>query len=1058
MSRLLLFILGVFVAPAVTYAGIYGTLVGKVTDAEGKPVSGATIKVEGTTRGAYAKADGNYTVSNITSGTYTIRVTGVGYKDNTTRLTISADQTLTHNVKLQSDVVQTKGVEVVAKRDVDATQVGTINSLGTKELTNVPRETVQSVVLLTPGVIQGGNGWIIRGSRPTETQIRVDGLDVGDQFTGGFGATGFNEYPTVSNFATEEVQVLTGAFSAEYGRALGGIVNTVVKTGKTDAYEGLLRYRTDLGFLNGTAGNGPGSGLKLEEKGLNTFEGNIGGPIPFLGSSTFFLSGKYETQKYRDNGYAVIDPIGNNLGQMPNNGLWIRNITGRMRFAVTDDIGLILGGTFGRTNREVSGWGWLYANDKGAISATADIEERRAKQQVVDQLIQNAFARVNHSLSESSFYEFTLSTNINENRNGRRSSFDDPSFFGGFEFMEPQNNLSINDNGDLTLAEPDQTIDQYTELNESFVRRNMQGDTLRDKDGIILRDDLPRINPLTGYYEGNGFAQASQNPYGIPGFFYSTGSVGGFASRKSNFFQADGNFTTRFGDPEGFMHVVKTGFETRVFSISKNEVNNPEAENPFYDIYGANNFYASTPEINAINKDDYNPITGAMFVQDQITYKGIIINPGLRFDITDTRSLYRTSSSITNAPVSFVGRSSDSGFAESTVKYQFSPRLFIAYPVTENTVLNISYGVYFQMPQYNELFDGFNNNEARGNMILGNPNLEAQQTKAYQVGFEQQINEDFSAGVTAYYKDIYNQAGIRFVEAIPFPYAEIANAEYGNSRGLEFSFRKRPTDHIGINVNYTLASARGTSSSTNTNYAAVFLAGTDEATGKRTFPLSESYLAFDRRHNLNAVVDFVWNRDEGPSIGGIYALANTNINFTGIYQSGTPYTKRGKGGQQTGDYLGDRQPDVWSVSSRIQKSFPLADLFGESVQNLGLDLFVDITNIFNRTEPVAFYERSGNPDNDNDVLSRQPSEVSGDKPAYKSPAASLPNTEFAPGGPNFDNHGNLRYNERVDFDKDGIVTQKERHDGYLIYVRDAQSRRANYQQPRQVSAGFMIRF
>lgn len=233
----------------------------------------------------------------------------------------------------------------------------------------------------------------------------------------------------------------------------------------------------------------------------------------------------------------------------------------------------------------------------------------------------------------------------------------------------------------------------------------------------------------------------------------------------------------------------------------------------------------------------------------------------------------------------------------------------------------------------------------------------------------------------------------------------------------------------------------------------MFLAGADEATGKKIFPLTESYLDFDRRHNLNAVVDFIWNRDEGPSIGGIYLLENTNINFTGFYQSGTPYTRRGKGGTQAGDYNGERQPDVWRVDSRIQKSFPLADIFGESLQNLSVDVFFDVTNILNRTAPVAVYERTGSPDSDGDVYNRQPSEISSAEPWFKNPAYTQTNISTQ-----YDDYGNLLYNERVDFNKDGVVTQIERYQGYQQWVSDAQSRRGNYQAPRQVFMGFMLRF
>ena len=58
-----------------SWAGITGILAGKVTDKDGKPVPGATVKVMETTRGGITKLDGKYTIVNITAGSYDVRVT-----------------------------------------------------------------------------------------------------------------------------------------------------------------------------------------------------------------------------------------------------------------------------------------------------------------------------------------------------------------------------------------------------------------------------------------------------------------------------------------------------------------------------------------------------------------------------------------------------------------------------------------------------------------------------------------------------------------------------------------------------------------------------------------------------------------------------------------------------------------------------------------------------------------------------------------------------------------------------------------------------------------------
>ncbi|HYF02704.1 MAG TPA: VIT domain-containing protein [Patescibacteria group bacterium] len=168
----------------------YSILVGTVGDMNGQPIPGASIRIEGTTRGAYSKANGTFTVANIKAGRYNVRITGVGYKDFTKYVVLDSGKHAALNVQLQNDTTSSKEVMVMAERRVDKTRVGT-------SLINVPRENVQSVVPISPGVIseessdalmpapaRASGNFEVRGSRVSGTIIQVDGLDVGDQFKG----------------------------------------------------------------------------------------------------------------------------------------------------------------------------------------------------------------------------------------------------------------------------------------------------------------------------------------------------------------------------------------------------------------------------------------------------------------------------------------------------------------------------------------------------------------------------------------------------------------------------------------------------------------------------------------------------------------------------------------------------------------------------------------------------------------------------------------------------------------------------------------------------------
>ena len=84
-NRIILIILAILLFPLAAIAGIQGILKGKVVDQDGKPVIGASVRVLGTTRGANVDKNGNFTVVNIVSGTYDIRVSSVGYAKYTTK-------------------------------------------------------------------------------------------------------------------------------------------------------------------------------------------------------------------------------------------------------------------------------------------------------------------------------------------------------------------------------------------------------------------------------------------------------------------------------------------------------------------------------------------------------------------------------------------------------------------------------------------------------------------------------------------------------------------------------------------------------------------------------------------------------------------------------------------------------------------------------------------------------------------------------------------------------------------------------------------------------------
>jgi len=1048
--------------PILSYASIYGVLHGKVVDSEGKGVVGATVLVKGTTRGVNVRdKNGEFTIANIVAGEYEIEFRAVGKRTVIKKVRISADETTEVSAVLEDEAIMKETVVITAERPlVSKDAVGKQTTFTGDEITTTSREGINSIVSLSAGVRDAGDGFNIRGTRSSETQIRVDGLDITNRFTGDMGLGGTRFYPMVSAYAVEEVQVLTGGFSAEYGESQGGVVNNVLKTGRTDRYEGLFRYRTDVPGLWGRQAHGlqiikqdtklvpvlTGEGAKLQGPGQNTFDFGIGGPlkIPFLKNSTFYIAARSETDKYRNSSYEIYDPAGNNLGQFDNQRSWVKNISLRLRFQLSSDIGLILGTEYGIGSHELGGWGWLYDTTQGVKSdgTLNGVPENFAKQYVGNQYNYKFLGRINHTLTASSFYDFTVSYNVNTDQVGRRGNFDDPNFFTGFEIMEPQ--------------------DKYVFDGKTLVPGTMQdgrivGDKILDQftswtalqytsDGYLL-GDFPVRNSLTGYYEGAAYA-GTDNPYGVQGLFATHGNQGGLEFRDQYYWQIDGNYTNSFKTGSDFSHLFKTGFQLQLFELHRHYNGMPWDGNPFFDLftdkYGGN-IYADNKAIYDKTSKPFKPTQFAMYVQDKISYKGIIFTPGLRLDLFAPNSQYRLPSN------TFVSIRSDTGFADASVKYQISPRINIAYPITDKSVLSLSYGLYFKTPSYQYLYDNFAVDVLRGNNLLGNPNMESQRTNEYQVSYNQQIGDNMALGVTTYYKDMYNQLGLAYVPSIPTPYYQYSVAEFGNSRGVEVEFRKNPTnDHIALVLNYTLSYVTGTAPDPSSNYMVSY----DPYSGRMAFPLAPFPQPWDVRHYVKGYLTFVWGNDEGPSIFKVKPLQNAQINFTGVYRSGYPYTKTDKNGNIIGEINAERQPSYWTVDSRISKEIYLRNIFGKSLGNTSIEIFFDIYNILNRRAVVGVYSTTGDAVDNGVTLQRQIgdfSSVTWYKDASFDNAASFRSDQY-------DIYGNRFYNANADLDQNGTVTQAEKYEAYMRYAKDALSFLGNYMAPRTIYFGFMIKF
>jgi hypothetical protein len=1061
-----------FILPQSLSAGIYGTIKGEVTDEDGNAAIGASVALVGTTQGAQVKVNGKYVITGVRAGNYELKVSSIGYDPVIKKVKVSADETTIVNFNLSMGSVELDEIVVEDTRMVNKFQVGAQSSFDETELQRTASGGVTSLVTLSSGVTTSGGGYSVRGTRAEDTQMMVDGMDVGNQFTGGFGASGTAYAPMVSSYATQEVQVKKGGTGAQYGNSMGGTVNTVVKTGRDDKYEGFLTYRTDLPSLNGSQGEGAqllktgntydivegGEGRKLQGDNLNNIEFGVGGPIPGLNdalkNATFYLTGRYETRQHRNSSYEYYAPTifddngdylmgGENLGQLDNQRSWVKNITGRMKFGLTDNVSLTVGGQLGQTALENQGVGNLYMQDIGIIDGVENgIEERVAKINVTNSDVNNVFVKLNHSFPEASaFYELRLSTTINNDASARRAEYgSDPSFFGGFELLEPQNIYGVNEEGDgLVTDRTDLLEDRYTPLTR--LRYPNDGNTAPE----LLQNYAIR-NPLSGYIETDGFL-TFRNPYGTNRFFPGHISYG-FSYRDGSYLQADGSFT-KYIQGDRFEHNIQTGFEFRTYTMGFHSNPTPTTSNTV-DVYSSDyggNIYAESDSIYDVTSQEFNPMRASFFVQDQISFEGIIITPGIRVDMFNSNTVYQTE----NFPLP--KRWETEKYADAEAKFMISPRLNASYPITDQSVFKMNFGVYYQMPQMQFIYDGVNLVARNLNRPrIGNPNIEPQRTNQYQVAYSSALTDDFALDISAYYNDIYNQLGYSYVADSDDPYFLAEVGQYGTNKGVEIDLRKRVRDNFGFRVAYTLGSVTGTSNTATSSAAIIF----DPITNNPIIPTAPIRLNRDITHRLTTIVNFAWGPEEGPAIGGINFLENAYLTFTGNFRSGAPYTLTEINGQgQLSQINALEGPSSWSIDTRLGKEFKLSDIFGEGMGSSSLELYVDIFNLTNRTAAQGVYSGTQSSLNDGNL-------------EIVNQGSFSPNTFFEKGNPavpgsfnvnQYNQFGERFYFTSGDIDQNGIITREEQYENYVNALEDlTYKNKPLFQLPRRIFFGAVIRF
>jgi hypothetical protein len=258
VSAALLLTLTLAVSGLATAQETTGTITGRIVDAQGLAIPGATVTITGPqgARTFITDAEGQFRAPFLTPGVYTVRGELQGFKAVEQRnVNVSLGQTA--NVPLRMDVGGlTETVEVTATSPVINTQTTTVGAtLSSEMLARVPvGRRMSDALYLAPGVSNSGNTGAmgsgrsnpsIGGGSGLENQYVVDGVNITNP---GYGALGSYSivFGSLGNGVTfdfiKEIQVKSAGYEAEYGQSTGGVVNVVTKSGTNNLRGTLFGY------------------------------------------------------------------------------------------------------------------------------------------------------------------------------------------------------------------------------------------------------------------------------------------------------------------------------------------------------------------------------------------------------------------------------------------------------------------------------------------------------------------------------------------------------------------------------------------------------------------------------------------------------------------------------------------------------------------------------------------------------------------------------------------------------------------------------------------------
>jgi len=263
-----------------------GRITGTVKDQSGAVVPGAVVSVRSVAtnaaRSATTGVDGGYVVTNLLPGSYEVSAALTGFNTAKKQVAVpvggiaSADFSLTVGAIATTVTVSAAAVQVETETQTLSSVITTKQVLELPTLTRNPYDLVATAGNITPvdprdsGAVRGV-GYNINGQRSASTNILLDGADNNDTFTATVGQS-------VPLDSVQEISVVSSAFTAEYGRAGGGVVNVATKSG-ANQFHGTAYEFNRVSALSSNSFDNNAQGVPKGVFTRNQFGFSAGGPV-----------------------------------------------------------------------------------------------------------------------------------------------------------------------------------------------------------------------------------------------------------------------------------------------------------------------------------------------------------------------------------------------------------------------------------------------------------------------------------------------------------------------------------------------------------------------------------------------------------------------------------------------------------------------------------------------------------------------------------------------------------------------------------------------------------